>query len=255
MLGRLVLATLIYWYSAVIGATELYVQSKAISDLYGTVFLEKLDAKNVVFLERQAKPKEVEHAVHEYAAAHKFDHITVIGQRQNLEGTYLPVLTQFEVPPILNGMPVYLLQGKSRLEQDRKKLFEHLKPEEFLVTNDYDLRKALVALRSKNPGFVVINVFSILDAWNDKRSYKMIEETVIAHHNRHVEVGVCYPGFKTALAVGPTTDPLDVQTVIAQGKSASVCANLDRLRLLDRLDLYTQSAGKFYRVKSRTEHD
>lgn len=255
MVGRLVIATLIYLYSAVIGATELYVQSKAISELYGTVFLEKLDAKNVVFLERQAKPSEVEHAVHEYAAAHKFEHITVIGQRQNLEGTYFPVLTQFELPPILNGMPVYLLQGRSRLEQDRKAIFEPLKPEEFLVTNDYDLQKALVALRSKPQGFVVINVFSILDSWGDKRSYKKIEETVVAHRNQHVEVGVCYPGFRTALALGPTVDPLDVATVLASGKSSSVCANLDRLRRVDRLDLYSQSAGKFYRVKSRTEHD
>uniref|UniRef100_A0AB39CDE3 Uncharacterized protein n=1 Tax=Pseudomonas phage HRDY3 TaxID=3236930 RepID=A0AB39CDE3_9VIRU len=255
MIGRIALLSLIYLYSACGMADQLFIQSRAITDLYGSVFLDKMDAKNVVFLERQAKPTEVQHAVTEYATSHKYDKLTVIGQRQNLEGTYVPVLTQFELPKFLSGMPIYLLQGRSRLEHDRKAIFEQLKPEEFEIKTDYDLRKALVAIRKKPPGFLVINVFSLTDSWGDKRSYKMIEETVLQHRTGQVEVGVCYPGFKTAMAVGPTVDPIDVGQVIAGGKSQSICANLDRLRQLDRLDLYSQSAGKFYRVKSHAERD
>lgn len=255
MLKRIAILSLIYCYSACGLADPLYVQSRAITDLYGSVFLNKMDAKNVVFLERQARPSEVQNAVTEYAASHKFDKLTVIGQRQNLESTYIPVLTQFELPQFLSGMPIYLLQGRSRLEQDRKAIFEPLKPEEFEIRTDYDLRKALVEVRKKPPGFLVINAFSLTDSWGDKRSYKMIEETVLQHRTGHIEVGVCYPGFKTAMAVGPTVDPIDVSTVVAGGKSQSICANLDRLRQLERLDLYSQSAGKFYRVKSHAEHD
>ena len=252
---RFILCTLIYLYSSLLWAQELYVQSRTITDLYGPVFLDKLEAKNVIFLERQAKPQEVHHAVTEYAQAHKFDKLVVLGQRQDLDGVYYPILTQFELPAFLTGKPIYLLQGKSRLEQDRKKIFESLNPTEFVVRDDQDLRKALITLRSKPNGFVIINVFSVLDSWGDKRSYKAIEETVVQHRTGQVEVGVCYPGFKTALAIGPTTDPIDVSTVLANGKSESLCANLNRLRQLDRLDLYSQSAGKFYRVKSHAELD
>lgn len=252
---RFILASLIYVYSSILVGQELYVQSQTITDLYGSTFLDKMDAKNVIFLERQAKPTEVKHAVTQYAAAHKFDKIVVLGQKQDLEGQYLPILTQFDLPAVLSGMPVYLLQGTGRLAQDRKKIFESLKPEEFEIRTDYDLRKALVELRKKPKGFVVINVFTMMDSWGDKRSYQTIEETVILHRTGHVEVGVCYAGFKTALAVGPTADPIDVSAVIAGGNSKSVCANLDRLRLLDRLDLYSQSAGKFYRVNSHTFDD
>lgn len=252
---RFILATVIYLYSSMLWCQELYVQSQTITDLYGSVFLEKLNAKNVIYLERQAKPNEVKNAVTQYAEAHKFDKIVVLGQKQDLEGQYFPILTQFELPEILNGSPVYILQGTGRLAQERKKVFESLKPEEFEIRTDYDLRKALVTLRNKPKGFVVINVFSMTDSWGDKRSYQTIEETVTAHRFGHVEVGVCYPGFKTALAVGPTADPIDVSKVVASGKSGSLCANLDRLRLLGRLDLYTQSAGKFYRVHSHTFDD
>lgn len=252
---RFILATVIYLYSSMLWCQELYVQSQTITDLYGSVFLDKRDAKNVIFLERQAKPSEVKHAVTQYALVHKFDKIVVLGQKQDLEGEYFPILTQFEVPAILTGSPVYLLQGTGRLAQDRKKMFESLKPEEFEVKTDYDLRKALVAIQKKPKGFIVINVFSMADSWGDKRNYQTIEETVILHRTGHVEVGVCYAGFKTALAVGPTADPIDVKTVLASGKSGSLCANLDRLRLLDRLDLYSQSAGKFYRVNSHAFDD
>lgn len=252
---RFILATVIYLYSSMLVSQDLYVQSQTITDLYGSAFLEKMDAKNVIFLERQAKAQEVKHAVTQYAAAHKFDKIVVLGQKQDLEGKYFPILTQFKLPEILNGMPVYLLQGTTRLAQERKKIFEPLKPEEFEVRTDYDLRKALVALRKKPPGFVVINVFSMQDSWGDKRPYSVIEETVILHRTGHVEVGVCYAGSKAALAVGPTADPIDVGLVLAGGNSESVCANLDRLRQLDRLDLYSQSAGKFYRVNSHTFDD
>lgn len=252
---RFVLVSLIYLYSSLLASQELYVQSQTITDLYGSAFLEKMDAKNVIFLQRQANANEVKHAVTQYALAHKFDKVVVLGQKQDLEGQYFPILTQVKLPEILNGMPIYLLQGTGRLAQERKKVFESLKPEEFEIRTDYDLRKALVELRKKPPGFVVINVFSLLDSWGDKRPYSVIEETVILHRSAHVEVGVCYPGSKAALSLGPTTDPIDVALVLAGGKSESVCANLDRLRQLNRMDLYSQSAGKFYRVNSHTFDD
>lgn len=252
---RFILLSLIYLYSSILVGQELFVQSKTITDLYGSTFLNEMDAKNVIFLERDSNLNEVKNSVSQYAAAHKFDKIVVLGQPQDLGAKYIPVLTQFELPAILSGMPIYLLQGTGRLAQERKKVFESLNPEEFEIRTDYDLRKALVELRKKPKGFIVINVFMMQDSWGDKRSYTAIEEIVTAHRTGHVEVGVCYAGFKTALAVGPTADPIDVSTVIAGGNSKSVCVNLDRLRVLGRLDLYSQSAGKFYRVNSHTFDD
>ena len=93
---------------------------------------------------------------------------------------------------------------------------------------------------------MIINVFSIRDNWGEKHSFKYIEDLVIDSRLKHIEVGVCYPGFKTALAIGPTID--DVQKVLKGESSTSMCASLERLHTLDRMEVYSQQSGNFYRV-------
>lgn len=244
------LLTLIYTYSLTAPAADLYVQSRAISDLYGDAFVRALNAKQVIYLDRQARPADVTHAVTTYAKAHSYDNLVLIGQYHSIGASkHVPVLTQFVIPDFLKNKPVYVLQGASRMEQERREALRLQTPitQEFMVDSDYTLRKALVSLRQLPQGFVFINVFSLKDSWGEKRSYLSIEDVVTEYKTGHVEVGVCHPGYKTALAVGPTIN--DVELVLKGESSVSVCASLERLQRLGRMELYTQSLGKFYRVK------
>lgn len=247
---RAILFTLIYMYSLSVSAADLFVQSKAITDLYGDSFLHKLNAQNVIYLERQARQADVTHSVGVYAKAHEYTSIILLGQYHSINATrHVPILTQFTLPDFMKDKPVYVLSGKTKMEVERKAVIEKTVKisKEYEVTSDYNLRKALVDLRGQPDGFVIINVFSIKDNWGEKRSYMSIEEVVTAYKTGHVDVGICYPGFKTALAIGPTID--DVDLVLKGESSTSLCASLERLRRMGRVELYSQSSGKFYRVK------
>ncbi len=236
--------------------TKLTIQSQTITDLYGFNFLYALNADKAILLNRGPRQQDVFHTVTQYATTHNYviTDFTVIGQFQKLEGQHYPVLTQFDIPEFLKkGDPVYILQGKTKLEDERSKLFSNLnpKPQVFPIRTMHDLSKTLVALKKQPPGFLILDVFGVTDEWGDKRSYLAIEETVLSHRLPHVEVGICYRGFKTALALGPTYSQEDAALITQHKNSSSICANLDRLRALGRLDLYIQSAGKFYRVKDK----
>lgn len=253
-MNRLILLTIIYWYSLSVSATDLFVQSRVVTDLYGDAYLYKLDARNVVYLDRQARQTDVTHAIANHVKAQSFTNVVMLGQYHSINAArHIPILTQFVLPAAIVKGPVYVLQGRSKLEAERKAVIEKQVKisKEYEIETDFDLRKALGELRSEPSGFVIINVFSLKDNWGEKRSYQSIEEVVTTYRTGHVDVGVCYPGFRTALAIGPTLD--DVDLVLKGENSSSLCASLERLRRLGHIELYSQSSGKFYRVNSN--HD
>lgn len=246
------LTTVIYFYTAITGvahATDLVVQSRAITDLYGSAFIEHLGIKDAILLERQARQPDVAQVVKSYVHTEKFDKVILLGQFYSIDETkHIPVFTQFVLPASIVRGPIYVLQGASKLEEERKNVIEKQAKidETFNVETEYDLRKALAALRSLPRGFIIINVFSLRDNWGEKRSYKSIEEIVVSSNSKHVDVGVCYKGFRTAVALGPTPD--DIDTILKGENSSSLCATLPRLIHLGRLDLYLQQSGSFYHV-------
>jgi len=247
---RTFLLMLIYMYSLSVSAADLFVQSRMITDLYGDTYLHKLNAQNVVYLERQVRQVDVTHAVGGYVEANKYTGIILLGQYQSINATrYVPILTQFTLPDFMKDKPVYVLQGRSNMEVARKAVIEKQVTiaKEYDITSDYILRKALLDLYSQPEGYVIINVFSLKDNWGEARSYMSIEDVVTSYETGQVEVGICYPGFKTALAIGPSTDDIDL--VLKGENSISLCASLERLRRIGHVELYSQSSGKFYRVK------
>lgn len=246
---RAILITLIYGYSLAVSASDLVVQSRAITDLYGRAYISALNVNDVIILERQARQNDVAHAVKGYVKEKEITNVTLLGQYYSInENRHVPILTQFTIPEFIAKGPVYALNGTSKLEVMRGAEIERQAKvnASFTVATEYDLRKALIAIRSLPTGYVIINVFTIHDNWGDKLSFKYIEDTVIDARLKHIEVGVCYPGFKTAIAIGPTVD--DVQKVLQGESSTSMCASLERLHALDRMEVYSQQSGNFYRV-------
>lgn len=246
---RSLLITLIYLYSLTAQSTDLVVQSRAITDLYGRAYISAFDVKDVIILERQARQNDVAHAVSAYVKEQTITNVILLGQFYELkEQRHVPILTQFKLPDFIAKGPVYLLTGTSKLEQIRGAEIEKQAKvnASFTVKSEYDLRKAMASFRSLPTGYVIINLFSLRDNWGEKYSYKYIEDIVVSSRLKHLEVGVCYPGYKTALAVGPTID--DVQKVLKGESSTSVCASLDRLHSLDRMEVYSQQSGNFYHV-------
>lgn len=246
---RSLLITLIYLYSLAAQSSDLIVQSRAITDLYGRAYINAFNVKDVIILERQARQNDVAHAVSTYVKEQSITNVIMLGQFYSInEQRHVPILTQFKLPDFIAKGPVYVLNGTSKLEQIRGAEIEKQAKVNavFTVKTEYDLRKALAAFRSLPTGYIIINVFTILDNWEEKHSFKYIEDIVIASRLKHIEVGVCYPGFKTAMAVGPTID--DVQKVLQGESSTSICASLDRLHKLDRMEAYSQQSGNFYHV-------
>lgn len=246
---RSILITLIYLYSLTAQSSDLIVQSRAITDLYGRAYISAFDVKDVIMLERQARQNDVAHAVSLFVKEQSITNVIVLGHPYELnEQRHVPILTQFKLPDFIAKGPVYVLSGTSKLEQLRgAEIAKQAKVDAtFTVTSEYDLRKALVTSRRLPTGYVIINVFSLKNNWGENNSYKYIENIVIGSRLNHVEVGVCYPGFKTAMAVGPTID--DVQKVLKGESSSSICVSLDRLHSLDRMEVYSQQTGNFYHV-------
>lgn len=247
------LITLIYLYGLTFSlnaqSVDLVVQSKAVSDLFGTSIIDHLGIKDAILLERQARQPDVAQVVKTYVKSEKIDNVILIGQFYDVgETKHIPVFTQFKIPNDFFTEPVYVLQGASKLEEERRNVIDKQVKitRTFSVETEYDLRKAMTELRNLPKGFVFINVFSLKDNWGEKRSYKTIEEIVVNSNVRHVDVGICYDGYRTALAVGPT--PEDTEVIAKGENSTSICASLSRLVSLGRTDLYKQKTGSFYYV-------
>lgn len=246
---RPLLMSLIYLYSMTAFASDLIVQSRAITDLYGRTFISALNISDVIILERQARQRDVSHAVTTYVKDKDIANVIMLGQFYSINETrHIPILTQFTLPKFIAKGPVYVISGSSKLEQKRGDEIERQAKVNatFPVKTEYDLRKALIEIRNLPTGYVIINVFSVIDNWGEKLSFKFIEDVVIESRMKHIEIGVCYPGFKTALAIGPTVD--DVDKVLKGESSTSLCASLERLHRLDRMEVYSQQSGNFYRV-------
>lgn len=242
---------IIYLYSASVLGADYVVQTKSITDLYGNAFIEGLGAREALLLNRHPRQDDIAHTVHKFLQQRGAENVVLLGQKYDVGQTkYIPVLTQFTIDDKLIDGPVYVLQGDRWIEQERTRILgQQVKVEEvFNVKTEHELRKALAALRSKPRGFIFLNVFSYTDGWGVKHSFKDVEEYVsVVARLSHVEIGICYPDFKTALAVGPTLD--DVPLVLSGGISTKMCASIGRLSALKRMDLYTKRSGNFYRVK------
>lgn len=246
---RPLLMSLIYLYSMTAFAADLIVQSRAITDLYGRAFISALDIKDVIILERQARQRDVSHAVTTYVKDKDFANVIMLGQFYSINETqHIPILTQFTLPEFITKGPVYVISGTSKMELMRGDEIERQAKvnASFTVKTEYDLRKAIIEIRNLPAGYVIINAFTIQDNWGEKYSFKYIEDIVTDSRMKHIEVGVCYPGFKTALAIGPTI--ADVDKVLKGESSTSLCASLERLHRLDRMEVYSQQSGNFYRV-------
>jgi hypothetical protein len=246
---RLILASLIYLYSliGIASAETLVVQSHVITDLYGTTFAEELSSQ-VVMLDRRARPKDVTHILNQYAQTEKYKEVTVLGQLYPIESSKrFSIVSQFTLNKVIKDK-VYVLQGAGELETERLAAIKEQTTvtEVFEMKTEHDLRLALIKLKRKDKGFLIINVFNLRDNWNAKLSYPAIEEIVVEANRTHVDVGICYKDFRTALAIGPTPD--DAIIVLTGGKSTSICASLERLKKLGSMDIYDQLSGTFYRV-------
>ena len=246
---RFVLASLIYLYSmmAVAAPETLVVQSYAITNLYGTSFAEEISS-HVVLLDQGARPKDVTHILNQYAQTEKYKDVTLLGQLYPIESSKrFSILSQFTLNKVITDK-VYVLSGTGELETERLAVIKSQIPvtEVFEVKTEHDVRLALIKLKGKDKGFLILNAFNVRDNWNAKLPYTAIESIVVEANRTHVEVGICHKDFKTALAIGPTPD--DAIIVLTGGKSTSICASLERLKKLGSMEVYNQLSGTFYRV-------
>ena len=114
---RFLFATLIYVYSLAVCASDLVVQSRAITDLYGRAFISALNVQDVIILERQARQNDVAHAVTTYVKEQSITNVILLGQFYSINETrHVPVFTQFTLPDFIAKGPVYVLSGSSKLE-------------------------------------------------------------------------------------------------------------------------------------------
>lgn len=133
----------------------------------------------------------------------------------------------FELPTLDLDLPIYILQGKSKAERAYTK---NVEGERFEVAYEFDIRKALAELNSKEKGILIIAVFSVQG--NSKRiSYRELE----IQTTKHYTLGICHKDFKTDYAYGAPS----------LGMPNKMCANLTALSKKG-IHHYLEHAGDFY---------
>lgn len=147
---------------------------------------------------------------------------------------------------------VYIISGTSilanlRLQELRKQLGD-VEPEVTTVSTVLEYRAALLALQDSPKGTLVLNVFTLLDEWQEPVGFDEIEDLMVKTNRRHVDVGICRNGFKTTLAIGPT--PAEAAALAtapysqASNSHISSCANLSRV-VPKWLGIYRATMGKY----------
>lgn len=131
-----------------------------------------------------------------------------------------------------------------------KTRLEGLDVEIHIVNTVLEYRKLLLDLQKEAVGTIVMNVFGLKDEWNNTVGYAELEKIMVATNRRHIDVGICRSGFKTALAVGPTPKEAASLAIASYNKPLNLhissCANLSRLKSKPSwLSLYRKSMGKF----------
>lgn len=240
----------------------LIIQSAAISDLYGnsiaTYILETKETESdyvTVFRSRNFSHDRSERSrdvltgvISSYVEEAKPTEILVLGNpvlALGMPAIHHPILSgsQFfnnsalEAAPSFNvdWAPVYMISGRSVIESLRRQtVLDNVDRGVNVVYVDtvQQYHKALLNLQKEPRGTLILNVFSVLDEWQQPVGYDTIEEIAVKTNTRHLDVGVCREGFKTALALGPTAREAAIMAMSSYSSEAthiSSCANLRRL--------------------------
>lgn len=218
----------LFLLASALPAQATTVVSQEVADLYGHVFTGKY------LIIQSTEAKDVD-----YVLNYAIEWERSLGQTidENTNG----ILTEIEPDASFFDMPVYSINGVGSLEERRARGDEN-----FTVTSEFELRKVVTDLNTREKGFIFINAFSLTDVWGNRMSYDAIEKVIVETNRKHLEIGICRNNFRSAYAVGPTPDELD--SIIEGAKSTRLCANLNRLRHLRSVDHYKKHAGKFHFV-------
>lgn len=274
----LVLASLIYSLSTN-AQSLLLVQSATVNNLYGNAIAnallrrEKVDsidvfhartfAHDVSDYSRDALKK----AVEAYLQQAKPSEVLFVGERpeglnMQIPSKYTPLLfgadsvndVALRAASIYNPKwnKVYIVTGpsfNSKLrEAEIAKWAEGLEVETFRVSTVLEYRKVLLDLQKQDTGTLVMNVFGLLDEWNQNVGYGELEDILLATNKRHLDVGICRDGFDTTFALGPTPEEAATRVIALYSSNLkshiSSCANL--LRLKEKwLPVYRKTTGRF----------
>lgn len=145
--------------------------------------------------------------------------------------------------------PVYVISEQTKTAAARFAWLETNKqsPVQYKVQTIAELRSTVFALNKEPMGTLVLNAFTLLDEWNKPVGYARIERELLAANTKHVEVGVCTPGFTTAYAIGPSAVDAaqSIEAAISGKTKARIgsCVNLKRASA--RPDVYRSVMGSF----------
>ena len=159
-----------------------------------------------------------------------------------LNEIYVPLIPPTEVNDIAlraaqianpRNYRIYVINDDSYSSRSRKVLFaSDLDVEHFHVSTLQELRMLMRELNQQPQGTVVLNAFSLLDDWNKPAGFTTVEREFVQSNTKHVEVGVCRPGFRTAFALGPSVSEI---ALLAHAyvhnlprPSLGSCVNLER---------------------------
>lgn len=227
---RQLLAAVSIIYCLTLNAQELLVQSSVVSDLYGnsiaTYFIREQDKNYMpVFNARQFAFDSSVHSRNSLRTAllHHSERLGVdtliyLGEpmlNTGLNEVYVPMPPPTEFNDIAlraaqtanpRNTNVYVINDNSYGSRSRKVLFAaDLDLEHYHVRTLQELRLLMRELDSLPRGTVVLNAFSLLDDWNKPVGFAQVEREFVQSNTKHVEVGVCRPGFRTAFALGPSS--------------------------------------------------
>ena len=241
---KYIMAALIYMYAATVRGDTTIV-SPSIAELYGSAL-----RGDVVIVHRGARYADIEYVINKYTTD---ENVIMMGRRYGLTipHKYVPILTQvdesvFLSPSTIFDLPVYTISSDGQYEVTRHAEFFPTS-ENIVVKNERELRLAIVELRQRPFGFLFVNVLTLRNNWGRVISYREVENIFVSANRKHMEIGICYRGFRTAYALGPTLDELPA--MIAGKYSTHVCASVPRLVQLGALDHYMKHSGKFYFVQ------
>jgi len=232
--------------------TDLVVQSHPVTLLYGEQLVKSIGVKDVVFLDPNPRERDVSEVLSRFVVENNVDRATLLGDNFEFKAKhikYVPLLSQIELNQKLFDGPVYILSGDSSLARKRSDVIKAQLPKatEYTVSTEYELRQTISQVSEQPKGFIFLNVFNFTDHLNQTLSYFDAEAILVEVNRKHVDVGICHAGFKTAFAVGPV--PEEVSNLLVEGTTtASVCASFPRLKQLGMTDKYASHMGEFYRV-------
>lgn len=250
-------------------------QSHVVSDLYGNDIASKLvqddavmtvfNARNFTFDRSRHSRSSLGAVITETAETARVNSAVFLEEPSGLtklDETYIPLLsatTEFNDVALRaaslaneDWTPVYVISDTTRTAALRQAWLGQTGVDLTVrrVRTLAEFRSTIYSLNDEPKGTIVLNAFTLLDEWNKPIGYTQIEKAFVSARSKHVDVGVCRPGFLTTFALGPSVEEAAnvVRAVLRRDvlHPTGSCVNLKRAATSN---VYRSALGRFDMVQ------